>query len=530
MLIETINPNESGYFSKLILDYLNNDQAVQPLFHRFPTIENFKAQIEEKKQNYTAEDRKILVKAIAEQYVGKNKSEKTAINIDKLHLENTFTITTGHQLNLFTGPVYYIYKILSVINLSETLAAHYPEHHFVPVFWMATEDHDFEEINYFKFRDKKIKWSSPQKGPVGRFSTTGLDELATTIQTEFGKSTKATFLSNLFRDAYTKHTNLADATFYITNELFKEYGIVILNGDCKTLKSNFKNCVKQELLKNTLHSNITTQLESLKKYHLQVNPREINLFYIENGCRERIVFENNEFKVLNTEMRFSEKELLHLLEQEPEKFSPNAIFRPVYQEKVLPNLAYVGGGGELAYWLELKSSFASFKITYPILVHRDSVLLVTEKQDQKIKKLTLKYADLFKNEVELGNIIAQKNTANKIDFNALKTQLQKQFEILNQTATKTDKSFSNAVNAQQQKQFKGLENLEKKLLKAEKKIFNDKIARALTEKAVLFPNKNLQERSQNFSEFYLDTEQELVTALKKYINPLHLGFKVIVIR
>jgi bacillithiol synthase len=528
MLIDTISPKESGFFTKLMLDYLYNEKAVQPLFNRFPSIENFKAQIEEKKQNYTDTDRQLFVTAILNQYSNKNTSKLTQANIEKLALKNTFTVTTGHQLNLFTGPVYYLYKILSVINLAEDLSKNYPENNFVPIFWMATEDHDFEEINYFKFRDKKIKWSSNQKGPVGRFNTDEINQLQKTIENAFGPSTKAKFLCDLFIKAYTEHNNLAEATFFLTNELFKDFGIVIVNGDDKLLKSNFNEIVKQELTNHVLYNNIIkTKEDHLQNYHVQVNPREINLFYIDSNLRERIVYENEKYHVLNTNLSFTESEIFNLIETSPEKFSPNAILRPVYQEKILPNLAYVGGGGELAYWLELKTSFEAFKITFPILVHRDSVMLVSEKLNSKINKLEITYTELFKANNELSNLLIHKYSNNLLDFSELKQQLKTQFEILNTIAIKTDKSFSNALNAQQKKQFKGLENLEKKLVRAEKKMLQDKIDRVFILKEEIFPNKNLQERTQNFSEFYIDTELNLIENIKKYINPLKVGFKII---
>ena len=527
MLVDTISPNESGCFSKLMLDYLNNEKAVQPLFNRFPTLENFKDQIDEKRQNYSETDRLILSEAITNQYSDKKTSDLTLQNIEKLKLENTFTITTVHQLNLFTGPIYYIYKILSVINLAEELAKKYPENNFVPIFWMATEDHDFEEINYFKFRDKKIKWSSNQTGPVGRFSTDGIEELVKTISNEFGIGSKAVFLTNLFEKAYTKCNNLADATFFLTNELFKEFGIVIVNGDNKILKQNFKTELEKELFKNVLYNSINQIKNNFKDYHLQVNPREINLFYIDDTTRERIIEEEDCYKVLNTNLKFTKTEILNLLKQEPEKLSPNAILRPVFQEKVLPNLAYIGGGGELAYWLELKQAFIHFNISFPILVHRDSILIISEKDRIQIEKLDINFKTLFKSRVDLTNFLVKKYSENTIDFNGLKKQLNNQFKVLSEIATKTDKSFSNAINAQEKKQFKGLINLEKKLLKAEKKILEDKINKILSKKDKLFPNGNLQERTQNFSEFIIDSEQNAIHKLKKIINPLQKGVKII---
>ena len=530
MLVDCIDPNQSGHFSKLILDYLNNEDNLKPLYNRFPTLENFADQIQEKQNNFTTKDRELLVTAIQQQYHDKkNISEATKHNIAKLEQQNCFTITTGHQLNLFSGPVYYLYKILSVINLSEQLKNKYSNYDFVPVFWMATEDHDFEEINHFKFRDKKIVFNSEEKGPVGRFSTQGLDRVLKSIEKEFGTSTKANHLISLFKQAYLEHNTLAEATFFLTNEIFKDFGILIVNGDCSILKSNFKEQVKDELFNEVLYNNVNESSSLLKNYHIQVNPREINLFYIENGIRERILQENDFYKINNTNLSFSSSEILELINKNPERFSPNAIFRPIYQETVLPNLAYIGGGGELAYWLELKTSFKAFNKTFPILVHRDAVLLVSKKLDKKIKSLNLTYSELFLNTKDLYTKKTFEFSDLTLDFSSLKKQLQKQFKELETIAEKTDVSFKTALQAQQTKQLKGLENLEKRLVKAEGKLLKNKIERIIKIQEELFENQGLQERKQNFSEFYIDSEENLINVLKKELNPLKSGFKVIVI-
>src|SRR5690606_14331141 len=112
---------------------------------------------------------------------------------------------TGHQLNLFTGPLYFLYKIVSAINLAKQLKSAYPEYNFVPVYWMATEDHDFAEINFFNFRNKKIQWNRESAGPVGRFTTEGLDAVLDIFSKELGVGNNAVYLKSLFEKAYLNH-------------------------------------------------------------------------------------------------------------------------------------------------------------------------------------------------------------------------------------------------------------------------------------------------------------------------------------
>lgn len=498
----------SGYFSKLIVDYLNQEEKVQSLYNRFPSVENFKLQIEEKKNNFSTENRTTLIAQLEKQNANFEISEATKQNIYSLKSENTFTVTTGHQLNLFTGPIYFIYKIITSIKLAQELKISFPEHNFVPIYWMATEDHDFEEINYFNFNGKKISWNKESKGPVGRLSTEGLDKVYEEFRNIINNSEKAEFLKQLFKNSYLKHSNLADATRFLVNELFKEFGLVIIDGDNQELKKIFIPHIKDELVNKENHLKVLETSKLLEDYKIQVNPREINLFYINNNLRERIVFEDNLYKINNTSLHFTEQEILVELENYPERFSPNVILRPLYQEVILPNLAYIGGGGELAYWLQLKSMFKENEIVFPILQLRNSALLVTEKQEKKREKLNLSWNELFLKQEELIQNKTNEFSSVTFDFSKQQDFLKQQFNELRKIASETDKSFIGAVKAQEAKQIKGLENLEKRLHKAEKRKHSEKLALITSLQDELFPNQSLQERKINFSEVCLDIEVE----------------------
>jgi len=526
---DCISYQNSGYFTPLVNDYLDQHSNLQPLYHRYPCIENFSGQIAEKQQHFDIGHRQTLVSVLQRQYASLEISELTKVNIASLAHSNTFTITTGHQLNLFTGPLYFLYKIISTINLTKELKLKYPDFNFVPIYWMATEDHDFEEINYFNFNGKKFRWNREGGGPVGRFSTEGLKEVFEVFALELGSGTKAEFIKKLFTETYLNHDNLADATRFLANSLFGDYGLVILDADEAALKRQFIPYIKEELLNQTSYKKVIETTELLKDYEIQVNPREINLFYLENDLRERIIFENDSYKINNTTLIFSEQEILSNLEEFPEKFSPNVILRPLYQEVILPNLCYIGGGGELAYWLELKSFFDAVKVPFPILLLRNSVLLTTQKQTKKADKLNLTWKNLFLKQSELVNIKVQEFSEFPIDLSIQKDHLKSQFHYLHLLAEKTDPSFSGAVKAQEAKQIKGLEHLEKRLLKAEKRKHNDALERITDLQNELFPNKGLQERQTNFSEFYLESGENLIKKLSAELKPLENQFDIIIL-
>ncbi len=520
--------HKTGYFSSLICDYLAEKENLSQFYNRFPSIENFKHQIEEKRISFREQSRTVLTHAVQCQYNDLKASELTLQNIESLSLENTFTITTGHQLNLFTGPLYFLYKIVSAINLSKQLKATYPEYHFVPVYWMATEDHDFDEINYFNFKGKKVQWNRESQGAVGELSLEGLEDVFNLYSQELGISKNADYLRNLFNDAYLNHDNLADATRYLANELFKDYGLVIIDANDIDLKKQFAPFVEDELLNQNAFKSVSETNEALSKaYGIQVNPREINLFYLKENLRERIVFEDDLYKVLNTEISWNKQDVQTELLEHPERFSPNVIMRPLYQEVILPNLCYIGGGGELAYWFQLKQFFNKVDIPFPILLLRNSVLIKTEQQADKLKKLDISDEDIFLKRDTFINKKVREISNIDINFSTQKEHLEAQFKALFKLAEQTDKSFLGAVEAQEVKQKKGLENLEKRLLKAQKKTLADQVSRITELQEQLFPGRSLQERNTNFSEFYLEYGDQLIPKLIEHLEPLKGEFIIL---
>ena len=528
--MKSIPFHKTGYFSKIICDYLDENKVIEPFFNNFPNLKGFKKQIEEKRMSGRAESRPLLVKSLEKQYKNIKISKSTKQNIQSLIKENTFTITTGHQLNLFTGPLYFLYKIVATINLAKRLKVEFPEENFVPVYWMATEDHDFDEINYFNFNDRKIRWNKESNSAVGRLSTEGLGDIAQVFKQLLGASKNADYLVKLFKDAYLKHESLTAATRYLVNELFGEYGLVIIDGDDKILKRQFIPFIADELSNQTSFKKVSETIQELgKEYKIQVNPREINLFYLTDKLRARIIYEKGIYKVVDTDISWAKEGILKELSEFPERFSPNVIMRPLYQEVVLPNLCYIGGGGELAYWFELKAYFKAVKVSFPILLLRNSVLLITEKQFKKAEKLNISIEELFLNQEKLINKKVKEISKIKIDFSKQKTFLQEQFNKLKELALKTDKSFVGAVNAQEKKQLNGLEVLEKRLLKAQKRKLKDVVERIVLLQNQLFPNQSLEERQRNFSEIYEQCGSALIPKLINTLDPLKGEFYCILI-
>ena len=519
--------SDTNSFSKLVLDYLSGDEKLKPFYGLFPSIDSFKTAIDLKsKENI---NRELLVKVLEEQYLDIDASELVKSNIKSLLNTNTFTVTTGHQLCLFTGPLYFLYKLVGTINLAKTLNQHYPDHNFVPIYWMVTEDHDFAEINHTHVFGKKIEWAKEVVGPIGRAKTASLESTIDELEEILGDHEDAKYLIGLFKDSYLKHDDLAKATQYLINELFGEYGLVMLDPDRKELKNEFADIIKDDIIEQTNHTLVNETISELKEagYHDQVKPREINVFYLEDDLRARVVEENGKYKVLNTEIIFTKEELENELKQNPEKFGPNVVTRPLYQEKILPNLAYIGGGAEVAYWFEYKRMFERHDIAFPIIFLRNSVVILDEATQKNMDKLQLSETQLFKDENTLIKEYVEANSNEEITLEEeLKAMNEVYVKILKKSEN-VDKSLVGMIMAENKKQINAFKNIEGRLRKAEKAKFETEQNKINKLKEKLFPGGHLQERHDNFIAYYMRYEKNFAKALIEHLDPFEFEFTIL---
>lgn len=524
---------DTGYFSDLMCDYLNDREELRSFHSGLPGYENLHQQALKKKKAFSPQIRKTLCETLRQQYSAVEMSSSVAENLQLLENENTLTVTTGHQLCLMTGPLYFIYKIVSTIKLCRQLKDKYPNLDFVPIYWMATEDHDFEEISAFIFRGKKFKWNKDSGGSaVGKIEIQSLEPLLDLFKQELGSSINANILKGLIEKSYGVEGDLSHSTRIFVHSLFEAYGLLIIDADDKALKKHFVHYLKIELQEQSCEKHVVSQIEALKKnydphYKPQVNPRNLNLFFLEEGKRHRLIKNENGFSWEGNDENIDATEMMDLVEKSSEKFSPNVLLRPLYQEVILPNIAYVGGGGELAYWLELKSFFDAQEVLFPLLILRNSALMISEKNIRKINKFDLKLKDLFLKRNALINKKVRQISNIDLDLSPFKKLLEEQFEHLDSLIQKTDASFEGAVKAQKAKQFKGIDHLEQRLLKAQKIKLKDQIERMVLLQEQLFPNGQLQERVENFSNFYLEYGSEFIDFLMEVFEPLSSEFSII---
>ena len=493
MRVEKLPFEEVQAFSKLFVDYCNHEPSLAPFYGDQPTIAGFGDLL--KKRQFSQDSRNVLVATLKSHYAPLESHEAVDQNIELLGQATTFTVTTGHQLNLYTGPLYFIYKIATVVNACIQLKQAYPEYDFVPVYWMASEDHDFDEINHFKLHGQKYTWETDQTGPVGRFDLSPMGVFLDGLPEKVA----------LFEKAYRENDTLAEACRCYVNDLFGEQGVVVVDGDHKNLKAQFTSVIKEEVLQQSSIPIVEATNQRLVEagYNSQAFAREINFFYLDGTSRERIVEANGQYKVKQTNLAFSKEELLQEIEAHPERFSPNVIMRPVYQEVILPNIGYTGGPAEVAYWLQLKGVFELHQVSFPVLLPRNFGMVVSRNIGRKVSKLGLSTNDLF----EETQVLKSRELAKFGDDHVLESDMQaitQVFEGLRSKAMNIDKSLEGYIGAEEARAVKNLENVQRKLKKALESKNEVAMRQIESVKESLFPGNGLQERTLNFLTFYLE--------------------------
>jgi bacillithiol synthase len=528
----TISYKDSGLYSKVLLDYIGGDSKLKSFYEYTPTVSAFAEAIKNVgKYEYS---RKVLSSSIKEYYTRNAPgmaSEATLMNIKKLEDKNCFTVTTGHQLCLFTGPLYFIFKIISVINLAEKLNKEYPSNHFVPIYWMASEDHDFAEINHANLYGKKVEWIHENiGGPVGKLPLSYFTPVLENLFGIMGDVENTNDLKKIISDSYSSEKTLAEATFSFVNALLGKYGLVVIDPDNGDYKKIFSPVIIDELLNGNSFKIVSETDKKLIEAGIepQVHSREMNLFYVDEKGRNRIEKKEGKWSVVSGQWSVdNEDEIKKAVKSFPEKFSPNVILRPIYQQAILPNVAYVGGPSEMAYWLQLKGVFDYYKIPFPVLMPRNSALLINKPVAQKMAKLNLEVKDLFKDTESLIKELLARGSIGLPDFEKEKKQLIEAYNSMGNKVKEIDPTLVAFTEAELQKQLNALKTLETKLTRVLKQKEETSVAQIRKIKDYLFPNGTLQERTENFIPFYLQEGPAFFDMLKENFDPFDFSIVVL---
>ncbi len=526
MKVDNIPVEKVRQVSHRDCSYYTNPELFKDFVSFIPSLTSFPDLIEAKSKHSV--DRALLHKVVSSQYSQCNTSAKTKQNIALLEKDNTFTVTTAHQPSLLTGPLYYIYKILSTINLAQKLTETYTDFNIIPIFIVGSEDHDFEEINHLSLYGKNITWQNDGIGSVGHFSTDGLKEVIEETIEILGPNSKAQTLLTDISGILAQSTNYQDFAFKLTHRLFDHLGLVIIVMDNPALKKAFIPIITEEILEGPsqqLVQKTQVSIEAFLNFQPQAHARPINFFYTGDSGRNRVLLEEGNFKINNTNLSFTEDEIINEINNHPERFSPNVVMRPLYQESILPNLAYIGGGGELAYWTERKTQFEHFGVPMPMLIRRRSAMILTSGDLKSMSKLDITLQDVFMEKRTLIERMIQSDEHPDYLLDEERQAIEKIFETVENKVAKLDGSLRQSVGSEKTKLKKSLDYLENKMKKALKQKESININRMDKLQAKLFPN-GLQERHDNILQYISQYGEEIIDEMLPHCNPLEKTFKV----
>lgn len=500
----------TGFFSPLFQAYIQRDERFKGLVNHFPDSGAFQLQMEEKARNYPERMRILLQNRLRAQ-MGDDLSDKQKQHLDSLTDARTFSVSCGHQLNLAGGPMYVAYKIWTIIRLAADLESQYPGYRFVPIHWLATEDHDWEEVADFRYYGGKYSFQTQSKGAVGRMHSADIADQLAAIKD------MPSWMVNTYRQGKT----VTGATRLWLQKVFGAEGLLVIDADDAELKKELLPLAIKELQHpwiETAVKNDTQYLESLG-FKSQIHAREINLFYLGTGERLRLEKKDETIRTVDGPYSWPLAGAELYFSQHPDVLSPNVAFRPLFSQILLPDVAFIGGPAEVSYWMQLRTVFAEAQVTFPLLIPRFSGLYLTQNQARKWKKLGFSPEDLFK---ELPSL--------KKEFlvpENLLPQLEAMYANLIVYAAETDITLVPTVKAELNRMQKQAEGVQKRIQKAAEQRHEQQIQQIIQLKNQLFPHGGLQERTESWLSFY-HNDPDWGKKVFSRIHPLDFRFQVLI--
>ena len=513
----------SFYKNPILMDLFKKDSNLSS-FHNGTDLSHINHDFLEKR-DLSIENREVLFQVISSQY--SKTGLKIPENLKTIKNKGVFTITTGHQLCVFGGPQYFIHKIISVLKIVENLKLKFKYFDFVPLFWMASEDHDFQEISSLNIFNKNLSIYMEDGVGVGKLKPEIFTPILESLKDIFRNDSRFKNLESIFSASLTQQ-NWSNATRYWISKVFEKENLIVIDADDIKLKKLFLPTFKNELEEQFIHNSVENTNKKLRSlgYEPKINPRVLNLFFLEDKKRHRIIFENNIFKIGDKNLKLDE--ILAILNSSPEKFSPNVLMRPLYQELLLPNLVYVGGPSELVYWSQLKKSFDQANLNFPLLILRDHFNWMSEKNYNQWKSLGFSVNDLSKDpDTLIKNYILNSNNKT-LDFKIEIELIDKLSQNLLDKAKEIETTLEPSVNATMKGMKSDLENVKNKFLKALKSKEELKKNQLNKISCQLHVNGNLTERVDSFIPMYVRNEKDYIKTLKSYSQPENKSLKIII--
>lgn len=500
----------------LFLDYIYEFDNVKDFYNKnFRDTELYKnhfLEVSEKKRNH----RTLLTGILHDQYETFTPSRKTAENIDLLSSEKTLAVVTGQQLGLYGGPLYTFYKIITAIKLCSYLKDKYEDYRFVPVFWLEGDDHDFEEVRSANLIGENndvinVRYDDGEPPEVNRGSMGKLafnsnisltdGEVANILRDNDFKPQIMQMLDSYYKEGETFKSSFKKLMF----DIFDEYGLVLFDPQDRKIKDLLKPVFRQELENFSEHTRELVQISAglEEVYHAQVKVNPVNLFMDDDDGRYLIEPADDDFRLKSKRKKIPKNTLLEILNESPERFSPNVLLRPVCQDYILPTAFYVGGPGEIAYFAQVIPLYKYFNVPQPIVYPRSSMTIVEKNVQKTIDKYNLKFTDFFEDKDTLfENVIKSISDMEfESEFKVCEEEVHAALDKLKEKLVTIDRTLNDPALKVYEKFDQSLKVLKDRTNEAQKKKHESTIRQLSKASNVLFPNGNFQERELSFIYF-----------------------------
>ncbi len=507
---------QTGQFKPAFLAFIERNPLLAGLLPPAPTLAQLEAQASTKA--FSLPQRTTLVGALRTQYQAIGCLADAEPYLAKLALPDCFTVTTGHQLSIYLGPLYTVLKALTVIKLAAAYEEAYPHRRCVPIFWLASEDHDIDEIASLRINQKRYHWATSQGGPAGALAPDGLAEILSPLWPEL-----PTYLQH-----YGSFPTLAQAQQWLLHKLLGQLGLLVLDPQTPVLKASLAPIIARELeapFTGPAVQLATARLQSAG-FEPQIAVRPTNFFLVSEGLRERLVPMGDGTYAAGRLGTFSREELLAILAANPERFSPNVATRPLFQELILPNLAYVGGPAEMVYWLQLTDLFAEAGLTMPVLWPRAHMGVLKAAETETMETLGLSPADLLAPWQALKARLLMLQGASTTATDNLQTAFKAYLAQFSAEILAQDPTLHTYTQAEAKRMWRQAEAGWARLRKAQERRYQSPLDQARTLKDTLCPSGGLQERRESFWTYWL-ADNNVLAQLLAAVDPTDHAFRIV---
>ena len=540
-----INFSDIPKNQNLFLDYMYEFENVKEYYkHNFRDKENYSNIFKSISESKKTKEFK-LSPIIKEQYSGfQSISEITAKNIETIDNQNTIAIVTGQQLGILGGPLYTIYKILTAVRLANQFNKKYDDFNFVPVFWLESDDHDFNEVRSINIFDnenqvlnigyKEEIEDDEAKQSVGKIIfDKSINEFLNKVENSLRDSDYKNDLVNKIREYYQPEKSFKESFKELLFWLFDEYGLIIFDPQDPKVKTLLKPIFKKEVNDFVTHTQrliqVSAKLEEV--YHAQVKVKPVNLFYHTDDGRYSVEPVEDIFKLRRKRKQFTKDEILSEIDNSPEKFSPNVLLRPICQDYLLPTGFYIAGPSEIAYFAQITPLYDFYNIVTPVVYPRYSITIVEKNIGAALDKYDLTLNDIFLGLDELKEKVIAGLSENDIEktFEESLHEVDLTFDKLKENLFAIDKTLVDASSRYRERVISSINELKSKAVKAQETKYETTVRQLTRMSNLIYPLENLQEREINFTYFYNKYGKNLISKIYEEISLTEFEHQVLAI-